>query len=112
MACKDCGAEVAKDCAGKSPEGGPYEAVEQGRNRKTRARRAGIAKSWLGAETHTFRRGANMQQPLKPNPEPASILAHEVAKLHREKMELLEENASLKKGLEFLLGPVLFAWGL
>ncbi len=53
-----------------------------------------------------------MQQPLKPNPEPASILAHEVAKLHREKMELLEENASLKKGLEFLLGPVLFAWGL
>ena len=29
MACKDCGAEVAKDCAGKSPEGGPYEPVEQ-----------------------------------------------------------------------------------
>jgi len=27
-----------------------------------------------------------------------------VAELHREKMELLEENASLKKGIEFLLG--------
>jgi hypothetical protein len=35
---------------------------------------------------------------------PASLLAREVAELHREKMELLEENASLKKGLEFLLG--------
>ncbi len=29
MACKDCGAEVAKDCAGRSREGGPYEPVEQ-----------------------------------------------------------------------------------
>ena len=28
----------------------------------------------------------------------------EVAELHREKAELLEENASLKKGLEVLLG--------
>jgi hypothetical protein len=35
---------------------------------------------------------------------PASLLAREVAELHREKMELLEENASLKKGLDFLLG--------
>ena len=35
---------------------------------------------------------------------PAQLLAREVAELHREKMELLEENASLKKGLEFLLG--------
>jgi hypothetical protein len=34
----------------------------------------------------------------------ASLLAREVAELHREKMELLEENASLKKGLDFLLG--------
>jgi hypothetical protein len=35
---------------------------------------------------------------------PASLLAREVAELHREKTEFLEENASLKKGLEFLLG--------
>jgi hypothetical protein len=33
-----------------------------------------------------------------------SLLAREVAELHREKMELLEENASLKKGLAFMLG--------
>ena len=49
-----------------------------------------------------------MQQLSKPNPgnrsAPASLLAREVAELHREKMELLEQNASLKKGLEFLLG--------
>ncbi len=36
--------------------------------------------------------------------EKGPLLAREVAELHREKMELLEENASLKKGLEFLLG--------
>jgi hypothetical protein len=30
--------------------------------------------------------------------------APEVAELHREKTELLEENASLKKGLDFMLG--------
>jgi hypothetical protein len=35
---------------------------------------------------------------------PARLLAREVAELHREKMELLEENARLQKGLEFLLG--------
>jgi Fe2+ or Zn2+ uptake regulation protein len=29
MACKDCGAEVSKSRAGKSPEGGPCEPVEQ-----------------------------------------------------------------------------------
>jgi hypothetical protein len=49
-----------------------------------------------------------MQQLSKPNSvngsAPASLLAREVAELHREKTELLEENASLKKGLEFLLG--------
>ena len=49
-----------------------------------------------------------MQQLSKTNPGnrsvPGSLLAREVAELHREKMELLEENASLKKGLEFLLG--------
>ena len=28
-ACKDCGAEVSKGCAGKSPEGGPCEPAEQ-----------------------------------------------------------------------------------
>jgi hypothetical protein len=47
-----------------------------------------------------------MQQPSKPSPGSRSapaVLAREVAELHREKMELLEENASLKKGLEFLL---------
>jgi hypothetical protein len=38
------------------------------------------------------------------NATPASLLACEVAELHREKMEFLEENASLKKDLEFLLG--------
>jgi hypothetical protein len=49
-----------------------------------------------------------MQQLSKPTSgnrsAPASLLAREVAKLHREKTELLEENSSLKKGLEFLLG--------
>jgi hypothetical protein len=35
---------------------------------------------------------------------PASLLAREVAELHHEKAELLEENARLQKGLEFLLG--------
>jgi hypothetical protein len=49
-----------------------------------------------------------MQQLSKPDPRnrsaPTSLLSHEVAELHREKLELLEENASLKKGLEFLLG--------
>ena len=35
---------------------------------------------------------------------PARVLAREVAELHRQKMELLEENARLQKGLEFLLG--------
>ena len=49
-----------------------------------------------------------MQQLSKPTSgnrsATASLLAREVADLHREKMELLEENASLKKGLEFLLG--------
>jgi hypothetical protein len=50
-----------------------------------------------------------MQQLLKSNSgrnrsAPASLLAREVTELHREKTELLEENASLKKGLEFLLG--------
>jgi hypothetical protein len=34
----------------------------------------------------------------------AQLLAREVAELHREKMELLKENARLQKGLEFLLG--------
>jgi hypothetical protein len=34
----------------------------------------------------------------------AQLLAREVAELHREKTELLEENARLQKGLEFLLG--------
>jgi hypothetical protein len=34
---------------------------------------------------------------------PAQLLAREVAELHREKAELLEVNARLKKGLEFLL---------
>jgi Fe2+ or Zn2+ uptake regulation protein len=29
MACKDCGAEVAKDCAGKSPKGGQHDQVGQ-----------------------------------------------------------------------------------
>jgi hypothetical protein len=47
-----------------------------------------------------------MQQLSKPDPRnrsaPTSLLAREVAELHREKMALLEENAS-KKGLEFLL---------
>ena len=33
----------------------------------------------------------------------ASLLAREVAELHREKAELLEVNARLQKGLEFLL---------
>jgi hypothetical protein len=49
-----------------------------------------------------------MQQLSKPNSgnesATTSILAREVADLHREKLELLKENASLKKGLEFLLG--------
>ena len=49
-----------------------------------------------------------MQQLLKLNSgnrsAPASLLAREVAELHREKAELLEENARLQKGLEFLLG--------
>lgn len=49
-----------------------------------------------------------MQQPSKPNSgngsATASLLAREVAELYREKAELLEENASLKKGLGFLLG--------
>jgi hypothetical protein len=49
-----------------------------------------------------------MQQLSKPNSgngsAPASLLAREVAELHREKMALLQENASLRKGLEFLLG--------
>ena len=48
-----------------------------------------------------------MQQPSKPTfgsrSAPASLLAREVAELHREKAELLEENARLQKGLEFLL---------
>ena len=35
---------------------------------------------------------------------PTSLLAREVAELHREKAELLEVNARLRKGLEFLLG--------
>jgi hypothetical protein len=35
---------------------------------------------------------------------PCDVLAREVAELHREKAELLEENARLQKGLEFLLG--------
>ena len=35
---------------------------------------------------------------------PAPLLAREVAELHREKAELLEVNARLQKGLEFLLG--------
>jgi hypothetical protein len=42
----------------------------------------------------------------KPDPTglaPAQLLAREVAHLHREKVELLEENARLQKGLEFLL---------
>jgi len=34
---------------------------------------------------------------------PGDVLAREVAELHREKMELLDENASLKK-VEFLFG--------
>jgi hypothetical protein len=49
-----------------------------------------------------------MQQPSKftsgSRSAPASLLAREVAELHREKTELLEENASLKKGLDFMLG--------
>ena len=49
-----------------------------------------------------------MARQSKSGPEtrvaPASLLAREVAELHREKMELFEENARLQKGLEFLLG--------
>jgi hypothetical protein len=49
-----------------------------------------------------------MQQLSKPNSgnrsATASLLAREVADLHREKIELLGENATLQKGLEFLLG--------
>jgi len=49
-----------------------------------------------------------MQQLSKPNSgnrsSTANLLAREVAELHHEKLELLKENASLKKGLEFLLG--------
>jgi hypothetical protein len=46
-----------------------------------------------------------MQQLSKANPGNKSapaLLAREVAEPQREKMALLEENASLKKGLEFL----------
>jgi len=35
---------------------------------------------------------------------PGDVLACEVAELYREKAELLEDNARLQKGLEFLLG--------
>jgi len=48
-----------------------------------------------------------MQQLSKPTSgnrsATASLLAREVAELHRKKLELLEENARLQKGLEFLL---------
>ena len=48
-----------------------------------------------------------MERPSKRNAgnrsAKASLLAREVAELHCEKMELLEENARLQKGLEFLL---------
>jgi hypothetical protein len=35
---------------------------------------------------------------------PWDVLAREVAELRCEKTQLLEENASLKKGLDFMLG--------
>ena len=48
-----------------------------------------------------------MQQLSKPDPKtglaPAQLLAREVAELHREKTELLDENARLHKALESLL---------
>lgn len=54
-----------------------------------------------------------MQQLSKPNSgnrsAPASLLAREVADLHREKMELLEENASLKEGSRISAWLALFA---
>lgn len=40
------------------------------------------------------------------------MLAREVAELHREKMELLEENASLEERSRVSAWPVLFAWEL
>jgi hypothetical protein len=40
------------------------------------------------------------------------VLAREVAELHREKMELLEENASLEERSRVSAWPVLFAWEL
>ncbi len=70
--------------------------------------RAGPVKELARRQHPHLQEGANMQQLSKPDPKtgvaPAKLLAREVAELHREKMELLEENASLKKGLEFLLG--------
>jgi hypothetical protein len=56
-----------------------------------------------------------MQQPSKPSPGSRSapaVLAREVAELHREKMELLEENASLEERSRVSAWPVLFAWEL
>jgi Fur family transcriptional regulator, ferric uptake regulator len=41
VACKDCGAEVANDCAGKSPGGGPYEICRADREGIEKRERAG-----------------------------------------------------------------------